>query len=99
VEMKDALIVTFLGIAVVFSGLIMTSMMISAFSFFPRMAQKIKNALSRPQPQPAESPVETVDHRIEVSPDIVAVISAVIEAENRIRWASAASKFTFRQER
>ncbi len=96
-DLNDALIVTALGIAVVFSGLILTSLMISTFPLVPRLADKFKrNPQSRPQP---ESPIKTGQPPAKISPDIVAVISAVVEVEARIRRASAGSKYTFKRDR
>lgn len=97
-DLKDALMITALGITVVFTGLIMTSLMISTFPLFPRLADKFKRKSSKPQPQ-TEPLANSGKPAIDVSPDIVAVISAVVEVENRIRRASAGSKFTFKRER
>ena len=97
-DLNDALIVTGLGIAVVFSGLILTSLMIWTFPLFPRLAEKFKRKAPQPESQP-EPTVPTGTPPVKASPDIVAVISAVVEVEARIRRASAGSKYTFRLER
>lgn len=97
-DLNDALIVTGLGIAVVFSGLILTSLMIWTFPLFSRLADTFKRKSTQSETQP-ESPVSSGKPPVKVTPDIVAVISAVVEVEARIRRASAGGKFTFIRER
>ncbi len=91
-DIADALVITALGISVVFSGLILTALLISSLSFFPAM-MKSRNkktadkAVTSAVPAP-EAPIE---------PEIIAVLTAVLETEIRLHRAYGSSRFTFRR--
>jgi Na+-transporting methylmalonyl-CoA/oxaloacetate decarboxylase gamma subunit len=83
-DIKDALTITGLGIGVVFSGLILTDLLIASFSFFPGMVQRFKKSRSAKK----EGEVKFIPKDSEeVDPDVVAVITAVLEVESRMRQA------------
>jgi Na+-transporting methylmalonyl-CoA/oxaloacetate decarboxylase gamma subunit len=83
-DIKDALIITGLGIGVVFSGLILTDLLIASFSFFPAVVQRFKKRRSAKK----EGEVQLITKGSkEVDPDVVAVITAVLEVESRMRQA------------
>lgn len=90
-NMSEALIITGLGVGVVFSGLILTSLLISSFSFFPRMLAK----LTAPKPAP-ETPVETVRISPPPDPEVAAVIATLLEVEFRLNMPLMEGRFTFR---
>lgn len=89
-ELKDALTVTALGIAVVFIGLILTSLMIYSFSLGSRLKRlfgKKKVEMAPPSAPPKVS--------ADVEPEIIAVITAVLEVEFR-KLSLLEGKFTFK---
>jgi len=69
---SDAMAVTLLGMGVVFTGLVLTAMMIWSFSL-PGQVRKLRDRKNEP-----DGAGEMVD------PDIIAVITAAIEIERRI---------------
>lgn len=89
-ELKDALTVTVLGITVVFIGLILTNLMIYSFSLVPRIKRLfVKKEAAAPAPAaPVKEPAE-------VAPEVIAVITAVLEVEFR-KLSLLEGKFTFR---
>ena len=90
-ELADALTVAVAGMSVVFIGLILTSLIISVFSFVPNLVESLKNR-SRPGPGSVQTKVTIED----VDPDVVAVIATVLEVERRLRYSYRVSKFTFK---
>lgn len=98
-SLNDALTVTGLGIGVVFIGLILTNGMIFCFSLFSRLGQWFKE---RKEKTPAEKtaaafPVETAAGPAPpVNPDIIAVITTVLEVEFRLRASLHAGKLTIK---
>lgn len=89
-ELKDALTVTGLGVAVVFIGLVLTSLMISSFSALPRLLKMFKKEAPVTEAEAPPTPV-TAD----TDPDIIAVITAVLEVEFR-KLSLLEGKFTFK---
>jgi sodium pump decarboxylase gamma subunit len=88
--LKDALIITVLGMGVVFIGLVLTSLMIYGFSAVSRW-------MERPRAKETK-PVETVKPAVrttEIKPEIIAVITAVLEVEFK-KLSLLEGKFTFR---
>lgn len=73
----DALSITLLGMGVVFSGLILTATMIWSFSALPQL---LSRAAAQTQPLPSDSPEEGAP----VPPEILAVITTVLEVEKRL---------------
>jgi len=91
VNMTEALIITGLGVAVVFSGLILTSMLISSFSFFPRLFERFK----APKKVPV-TPQEPSKISPQPDPEVAAVIAALLEVEFRLNLPLLEGRFTFR---
>ncbi len=93
-ELKDALIVTGLGLSVVFIGLILTNLMIYSFSAIPRFLQRFKKTKEE---SPAEAPAAPAGEAesAELDPDIIAVITTVLEIEFR-KMALLEGRFTFK---
>jgi len=89
--MSEALIITGLGVSVVFSGLILTSLLISSFSFFPRLAARLAPSKSAP-----EAPVETARISPPPDPEVAAVITTLLEVESRLNMPLMEGRFTFR---
>lgn len=87
-DIKDALTITALGIGVVFFGLLLTNLMIYSFSLIPRITGLFKK--KKPAAAPGQTEVTT-----EAEPEIIAVITAVLEVEFR-KQALLEGKFTFR---
>lgn len=85
-EINDALVITGLGIGVVFSGLILTNLMIASFSFFPRLIDRVKAGRSEKRERNIRL---KNDQSGELDPDIIAVITTVLEVESRLRQALA----------
>jgi len=91
VELADALTVAIAGMSVVFFGLILTSLIISAFSFVPNLLESIKN---RAKLKSGENQRKVVLENVD--PDILAVIATVLEVERRLQYSYRVSKFTFK---
>jgi Na+-transporting methylmalonyl-CoA/oxaloacetate decarboxylase gamma subunit len=86
-NLNDALTITVLGIGVVFIGLILTSLMIYSFSLFPKLSGYFKKTDAQ---HTAVENVPTGQHKIKekmppVEPEVVAVITSVLEVELRLR--------------
>lgn len=95
-ELNDALTVTVLGISVVFIGLILTNLMIHSFSVLPRLARLFSR---RPEGEAGVSAAQLPDAEtpaVPVGPEIMAVITTVLEVELRLRASLTEGKFTFR---
>ena len=89
-NIKDALTISLIGITVVFIGLILTSLLIYSFSLFRKSKKKDGKA------QKKEKLNETIQlTEKEISPEIMAVISTVVEIEIRLYQALRGTKFTF----
>jgi Na+-transporting methylmalonyl-CoA/oxaloacetate decarboxylase gamma subunit len=89
-EIKDALTITALGISVVFIGLILTSLMIRSFSFIHRLPRLFRKG----EPE-KEAEVKPAAVTVETDPDIIAIITAVLEVEFR-KLSLLEGKFTFK---
>lgn len=91
----DALVVTFLGVSVVFTGLILTYLIIVAIIQIPVLAEKLKRPKTVLAPQPeGKTAAET---QTPVSAEKMAVIATVLEVELRLRNSMANTRFTFRR--
>lgn len=88
-NVTDALIVTGLGMGVVYIGLILTNLMIYSFSIVPRLLERMKQRRLRVKSEPAVhvKPAQAEPPAPPVTPDILAVITTVIETEWRLRTA------------
>ncbi len=88
-DLKDALTISLLGIGVVFVGLILTSLLIYSFS----ISEKISNLKLKKTFKTEETPYINIE---KLEPDILAVITTVLEIENRLGLALMESRFTFK---
>lgn len=95
---RDALIVSLVGMGVVFFGLLLTSLLISAISLVPAWINRRRQAPQPPPPPPA--PREAVPMAITPvpSPDTAAVIAALLEVEMRLHGGERPGRFTFRRD-
>lgn len=96
-NMIDAVVVALVGMGVVFTGLLLTSLTIWSFSVVPPLWKKlteknkaaaIADANSAQPAVPVASPVP--------DPDVFAVIVTVLEVERRLHFAERMSRYTFR---
>lgn len=87
-ELTDALTITFLGLAVVFSGLLLTAALISSFSLIPRLLS-LKARSSGVEGTTTESITGPP-----VSGEVLAVISTVLEIERRLYHADPGGRLT-----
>lgn len=87
-DITDALTVTALGMAVVFFGLFLTAMLITSFALIPRL-------IRRSQRTPIETTRTTSSPSTpEVAPDVLAVITTVLEIERRLFYADPGGRLT-----
>jgi len=100
VAIRDALIVSLVGISVVFFGLLLTSWLISAISLVPAWINRRRTAPPPPAPVPAAAPREAVPLAITPVPpaDAAAVIAALLEVEMRLHGGDRLARFTFRRD-
>ena len=92
-ELSDALTVTGLGMAVVFSGLLLTAGLIVAFGRAQSVAERLPwRRPSRPEP----APVVAAEASAPVGPETVAVIVAALEVERRLYRAEEGRRLTIR---
>jgi Na+-transporting methylmalonyl-CoA/oxaloacetate decarboxylase gamma subunit len=96
VELADALTVTALGMGVVFSGLILTATLIVSFSVLPKLLDRAPaEAAASPRANAAEA-VRSADGR-PVPPEVVGVITAVLEIERRLYHADLGGRLTIQR--
>ena len=82
----DAWLITLYGILVVFSGLILTSLLIYLFSIPERLKKrKLELNLSKDSVDTKEEIVEKPLTLKEASPEVMAVIITVLESEIRLK--------------
>ncbi|MCP5051635.1 MAG: OadG family protein [bacterium] len=98
-DINDALTITVLGISVVFAGLLLTSLMIHSFSLIPKLSGLLVRR--REKKKEAVAAMETKDAAEikpigPVEPELLAVITAVLEVEWRLRASLLEGKFTFK---
>lgn len=86
----DALIVTVLGMGVVYIGLVLTSLMIYGFSAVSRWMERPRAKETKPV-----KIVKPAEVTADVEPEIIAVITAVLEVEF-MKLSLLEGKFTFR---
>jgi len=85
------------GISVVFFGLLVTSLLISAISRVPAWITRWRASAPPAAPGPAVNPVLAAITPAP-SPEMAAVISALLEVEMRLFVGDRSSRFTFRPE-
>ena len=88
----DALIVSILGVGVVFCGLILTSLLIYSFS----IPEKISNLKSKKLLKKKEASFISAENIGDLEPDILAVVATVLEIEYRLGFVLTESRFTFK---
>jgi len=100
VSIRDALIVSLVGMGVVFIGLLLTSWLISAIALVPswlgRRRQEPAAAPSPPPPASAGPPRPAVPPVPD--PDTAAVIAALLDVEMRLFGGLGGGRFTFRRD-
>ncbi|MCG2812339.1 MAG: OadG family protein [Candidatus Aminicenantes bacterium] len=94
---SDGIIISLVGIGVVFSGLLLTSWLISAISLVPVWLERRRQIAS---PPPVAVVKETMAPVIWPVPpaDTAAVIAALLEVEMRLHGGDRLSRFTFRRD-
>jgi len=80
-----------IGILMVFSGLGLIFFMVKLFSLFPYITNFFNRTGKQSESELEKSDFETAD------PEIVAVISAVIDIELKMKYLFYQGKFTFKQ--
>ncbi len=90
----DALIISILGIGVVFVGLILTSLLIYSFS----IPEKISNLKLKRLLKKKEASYISDENIGDLEPDILAVVATVLEIEYRLGLVLTESRFTFKSE-
>lgn len=86
-SLGDALTITVLGMAVVFSGLLLTALLIVAFSQVQRLLETPTRA-----ELPATQKVPTTTPGPEPTPEVLTVITTVLEIERRLNRLGAARR-------
>lgn len=86
-SLGDALTITVLGMAVVFSGLLLTALLIVAFSQVQRLLETPTRA-----ELPATQNVPTTTPGPEPTPEVLTVITTVLEIERRLNRLGAARR-------
>lgn len=86
--LSDALTITFLGLAVVFCGLLLTAALISSFSVIPRLVNRRPGASST-----GEAPSSTAQGP-PITGEILSVIATVLEIERRLYHADPGGRLT-----
>ncbi len=85
-ELSDALTITVLGLAVVFSGLLLTAALIYSFSVIPRLLNLRSTGSEGTPAPPTQGPA--------VSGEVLSVITAVLEIERRLYHADPGGRLT-----
>jgi Na+-transporting methylmalonyl-CoA/oxaloacetate decarboxylase gamma subunit len=87
-ELTDALTVAGLGITVVFSGLLLTSMLIVGFNVLPKLGRGDRSPTAAEDLTPRRRAAAPDD------PAVVAVIATVVEVERRLRSGEHGGRLT-----
>lgn len=99
---RDALIVSLVGMGVVFSGLLLTSWLISAISLVPAWFNRRRQGppARALDPAPASGPSAAAAMAIVPAPDpdTAAVIAALLDVELRLYGGQRNDRFTFRRD-
>ena len=88
-EAGDALLISLLGMAVVFAGLALTALLVFMVAQLPQLAAR----LSAPARLPSATPPDAACQN-PVDPTIVAVIAAALEVERRLHRAELGRRLT-----
>jgi len=96
VAIRDALIVSLVGMGVVFVGLLLTSFLISAISLVPVWFRRSRQTPPPAPPAPREVSLPAI---VPAPPaDTAAVIAALLEVEMRLHGGDSSARFTFRRD-
>ena len=93
-ELTDAFTITALGMAVVFSGLLLTAGLIIVLGRMQRFTDARENRQEASASAEAAAPAEPIeaDTGTPLDPDILAVITTVLEVEYRLDRIGGASR-------
>ncbi|MBN2400691.1 MAG: OadG family protein [Candidatus Aminicenantes bacterium] len=95
---SDAIIVSLVGIGVVFFGLLITSWLISAIALVPAWLERRRKHMVLPPLAPMANPFPQPAINPPPPPDTAAVIAALLEVEMRLHGGDQSSRFTFRRD-
>jgi Na+-transporting methylmalonyl-CoA/oxaloacetate decarboxylase gamma subunit len=98
VAIRDAFIVSLVGMGVVFLGLLLTSWLISAISLVPAWAGRRRQEPPAPPPTPAVKEMVPAAITPAPPPDTAAVIIALLDVEMRLHGGERPARFTFRRD-
>lgn len=86
-QFSDAITITALGMAVVFSGLLLTAGLITAFGRLQGLIDGVHRKTDVPLTSATESARESVESPIgpPVDPEVLTVIATVLEIEHRLQ--------------
>ncbi len=87
-ELIDAVIVSGLGLAVVFSGLALTALLIVGFNVLPSLVPDRTKPTAADTGRPSASSSQPSD------PQVLAVITTVLEVERRLRRGESGGRLT-----
>ena len=91
-DFGNALLISGAGISVVFIGLILTALLIITLAKVVKMMTEKKE-----KPQAEAAVTEVKKTRVpDVDPDVLAVITTVLEIERRLQFSTFTSKYTFK---
>jgi len=94
---SDGIIISLVGMGVVFCGLLLTSWLISAISLVPAWLERRRQAVPPPVVPVTRETFQPVITPIP-PPDTAAVIAALLEVEMRLYGGDRPSRFTFRRD-
>lgn len=99
-DIKDALLITLFGMAVVIAGLVLIQVMIHLFSVLTRVDQWLARSKQEKSTTPnvvTPPPVAVTPNNPAkpIEPEIITAITAVLEIELRLRASLVEGKFTF----
>lgn len=95
-EIADALIIAAAGVLVVFFGLIVTNFLILALPRLLSIFEYFSNTRKEVSQEPIKEKSGEVRQLKDAAPDVVAVISTVLEIERRLSFSSKVSRYTFK---
>jgi Na+-transporting methylmalonyl-CoA/oxaloacetate decarboxylase gamma subunit len=99
VAIRDAIVVSLVGMGVVFFGLLVTSWLISAIALVPAWVNRRRQAPAPPAPPQSAAPARDMRSvSPPPAPDVLAVISALLEVEMRLHGGARSGRFTFRRD-
>jgi Na+-transporting methylmalonyl-CoA/oxaloacetate decarboxylase gamma subunit len=92
-QLSDAITVTALGMAVVFSGLLLTAGLISAFGRLQRLIDGVHRQTDEPPASITDSAGEIADPPTgpPIDPEVLTVIATVLEIEHRLQRVARVS--------